>query len=115
MLMQKLVLKRSNYVQNQRKKIQNDLSCISTEPSGPQKMIARLLVKKKTIRVLLDTGLSGDLLFMETLLNALLLQEGQFKSHGEFTKAPSRQPRWVALNSPLWSTILATWCICGQI
>jgi hypothetical protein len=39
----------------------------------PNNAIKRLLAKKKTIRVLLDTGSSGDLLFLEKGSNKCIL------------------------------------------
>jgi hypothetical protein len=39
--------------------------CLKEAQQPPDDARKRLLVKNKTIRVLLDTGLSGDLLFLE--------------------------------------------------
>jgi hypothetical protein len=55
----------------------------------PKDASERLLIKKKTIRVLLDTVLSGDLLFLEKyLISAYQFLKGLFYGHGASPMAP---------------------------
>jgi len=69
----------------------------------------RLLVKQKTIRVLLDTGSSGDLLFIKKgLKSTYLLQRGRFHSRGALQTAPFKRKGRVLLTYPLWSILLAS-------
>ncbi len=64
-----------------------------------------LKVKNKTIRVLLDSGSSGDLLFMKKgPVHAFLLWSGLSLSCGALPTAPLLQTRWATLKSLLWST-----------
>jgi hypothetical protein len=66
---------------------------------------SRLYVTNKTIRVLLDSGLSGDLLFMKKgPVNAFQLWSGLSLSRGALPMAPLSQTGWATLNSLLWST-----------
>jgi hypothetical protein len=61
-----------------------------------------LKVKNKTIRVLLDSGSSGDLLFMKKgPVNAFPLQSVLSLSRGALPTALSSQTRWVTLKSLL--------------
>ncbi len=57
---------------------------------------------QKIIRVLLDTGLSGDL-----PLRASLLLEGLSLSHGVLPTAPLQPKRWATSRYPLWTTLTA--------
>ena len=69
----------------------------------------RLLVKQKTIRVLLDTGSRGDLLFIKKGLKSTYLpRRGRFHSRGALQTAPFKQKGWVLLTYPLWSILLAS-------
>ncbi len=64
-----------------------------------------LFVKNKTVRVLLDSGSCGDLLFIKKgPVNASLLWSGLSLSRGALQTAPLSQTRWVTLKSLLWST-----------
>ncbi len=66
---------------------------------------SRLYVENKTIRVLLDSGSSGDLLFMKKgPVNTFPLWSGLSLSRGALPTAPSSQTRWATLKSLLWST-----------
>jgi hypothetical protein len=59
-----------------------------------------LKVKNKTIRDLLDSGLSGDLFFIKKgPVSAFLLQGGLSLSLGALPMAPLSQTRWVTLKS----------------
>ncbi len=75
----------------------------------PEEASKRLLVKHKTIRVLLDTGSSGDLLFLEKGYNKyiLVVSKALFQSHGALPMEPSKPRRWVILSSPSWSILQA--------
>jgi hypothetical protein len=67
-----------------------------------------LFVKNKTIRVLLDSGSSGDLLFMKKgSSKCISVVSGLSLSRGTLPMAPLSQTRWVTLKSPLWNTLPA--------
>jgi len=64
-----------------------------------------LTVKTKTIRVLLDTGSSGDLLFMQKgKIDIPIVKSGLSHSRGTLPMAPSKLRGWATLNCPLWTT-----------
>ncbi len=62
----------------------------------------RLIVKQKTIRVLLDTGSSGDLLFIRKGSQKYIptLKRAVYHNRGALQMAPSKRIRWVILLSP---------------
>ena len=61
-----------------------------------------LKVKTKTIRVLLDTGSSGDLLFIQKgKIDIPIVKRAVPQSW-----APSKLRRWATLNCPFWTTPL---------
>jgi hypothetical protein len=87
------------------------------EVQQPQKDTSeRLFVKRKTIRVLLDTGLSGGLLFLEKVSNKYrpIVNRAVLES-GALPTAPLRPKSWVTSSSPLWSTLPVKGCTCTRI
>ncbi len=72
----------------------------------PNNASKRLIVKHKAIRVLLDTGSSGDLLFLEKGSNKYIpMASRAVQSHGALPMAPSKLRRWVKSSSPLLSIL----------
>jgi hypothetical protein len=86
---------------------------LKEDSQPPEVASERLLVKQTTIRVLLDTGSSGDLLFLKKdLRSRFLLQRGLFQSHGALPTAPVQQKRWVTLRSPSSTIPRVKRCAC---
>ncbi len=65
-----------------------------------------LYVENKTIRVLLDSGSSGDFLFMKkgSSKRISIVKQVVPQSWGGLPTAPSSQTGWATLKSILWST-----------
>ena len=63
-----------------------------------------LKVKTKTIRVLLDTGSSGDLLFMQKGKIDIPIVKRAVPQSWTLPMAPSKLRGWATLNCPLWTT-----------
>ncbi len=64
-----------------------------------------LIVKEKTIRVLLDTGSSGDLLFIRKGSQKYIpYTKRAAPNRGALPMAPFKPKRWVISTSPLKST-----------
>jgi hypothetical protein len=64
----------------------------------------KLVVKSKTIRVLLDSGSSGDLLFLKNELQSTYpLLRGLSHSRGVLLTAPLSRTRWATSRLLLWS------------
>ncbi len=68
-----------------------------------------LKVKNKTIRVMPDSGSSGDLLFMKkgSSKRISIAKRVVLQSWGTLPMAPSSQTGWATLKSLLWSTLPA--------
>ncbi len=93
-----------------------ELNCTNSElnskktrsdcPKAPDPSVSSgLKVKNKTIRVLLDSGSTGELLFMKKgPVNAFPLWSGLSLNRGAFPMAPLSQTGWATLTSLLWST-----------
>ncbi len=69
----------------------------------------RLIVKQKTIRVLLDTESTGDLLFIKKGSQKYIpTMKRAVPQSWVLPTAPFKLKRWVGLTSPLWSILLAS-------
>jgi hypothetical protein len=63
---------------------------------------------RKTIRVLLDTGLSGDLLFLEKGSTMCIpIVRRAVPESWALPTAPFKPKRWATLRYPLWTTLTA--------
>jgi hypothetical protein len=81
----------------------------------PKHTSNRLVDKHKTIRVLLDTGSSGVLLFLEKGSNKYTpVVRGLFQNHRTLPMAPSKLRRWVKLSLPLLNIQQARRRTCTQ-
>jgi hypothetical protein len=85
--------------------------------SPPEDTSKRLVVKHKTIKIILDTGSSGDLLFLEKGSNKYtpIVSRVVPESWSALPMAPSKLRMWVKLSSPLLSILQVKGCTCTQI
>jgi hypothetical protein len=82
----------------------------------PKDTSHRLMVKQNAIRVLLDTGSSGDLLFLEKGSNKYIpVVNRAVQSHGALPMAPSKLRRLVKSSSLLLSILQVKGCTCTWI
>ncbi len=105
----KLLIKPNKWLNLKKKDLNQSNKHINGLREPVSNVSKRLIVKQKTIRVFLNTGLSGDLLFIRkgskkyipTMKRAVPQLWGT--SNGTF-----QTKRWVRLTSPLWSVLIAS-------